>query len=100
MRSQSRGEDVVCRIGGEEFSLLLPNTSIDIAQDLAERLRHAVQDSPLPEVGSITISVGVAHWPEQQSNIDEAMRAADQMLYRAKREGRNQVQVASNKKSS
>jgi len=90
----TRNDDLACRIGGEEFTLLLPDTTAQAAYQIAERLRKAVESALFPGVGRVTISIGVALWPEQVDNIHEVMRVADQMLYKAKHNGRNQVQMA------
>lgn len=93
MREVSRVGDVACRVGGEEFLLLLPNTPLDAAANAAERLRQLVEDMELADVGHITISLGVAHWPDSGTDIKAVFQQADAMLYAAKRSGRNQVMV-------
>lgn len=94
MRSCSRSGDVLCRTGGEEFAILLPGTDPQAARDVAERLRQLVEHSSIDSVGHITISLGVAHWPLQVSSIDDLVKRADEMLYFAKRNGRNRVETA------
>jgi diguanylate cyclase (GGDEF)-like protein len=92
-----RGEDIVCRYGGEEFAILLPNTRPDAARQLAERLREAVAALPLePRTGAtagtkvpVTCSVGVANLVG--SPPPSIIELADRALYQAKREGRNRV---------
>lgn len=93
MKEMSRADDVVCRIGGEEFLILLPLTSLDKACQVAERLRLVVQDTIIEPVGYITISLGVAHWSKQVGDISLSLKIADDMLYQAKRNGRNRVEV-------
>lgn len=90
-----RGSDVVARIGGEEFMVLLPQTSVKEASLLAEKLRIQVQDSPA-QVGDLHISItasfgltGVA--AGQTASVDEIYTAADNALYGAKHQGRNRV---------
>lgn len=91
MRENSREPDVLCRIGGEEFVMLLPGTSLDAATRVAERLRHRMEIAPLPESGPMTLSLGVAHWPDSSTDIDQVLALADRALYDAKHRGRNLV---------
>ncbi|WP_170784096.1 sensor domain-containing diguanylate cyclase [Ruegeria lacuscaerulensis] len=91
-------DEVACRIGGEEFMLILPDNRPEDAATRAEHLRQAVEavtvrygEKALPR---ITISVGVAHYPAHGAMPQDLMRAADDALYAAKDKGRNQVQVA------
>ncbi len=90
-----RSDDCFARLGGEEFGLVLPNTSLDDAVSLIDRMRTMLAALPvLPDdARRITLSAGVvAHHPG--STIDSLLAAADAALYRAKRGGRNQVRVA------
>ena len=91
-------DEVACRIGGEEFMLILPDNTPDDAMTRAEQVRQAVEavsvrygEKSLPR---ITISVGVAHYPAHGTIPQDLMRAADDALYMAKDKGRNQVQVS------
>jgi diguanylate cyclase (GGDEF)-like protein len=89
----SRHSDVVARIGGEEFLLVLPDTGLDAARVLAERIRSTVGDHPLVVENQrikVTVSVGVACL-EGEANLDELAQEADRALYLAKRGGRNRV---------
>ncbi|MEQ9873776.1 sensor domain-containing diguanylate cyclase [Pectobacterium brasiliense] len=97
IRTSSRDADILCRSGGEEFLILLPETSLDVALSIAERLRQRVQESTIPVVGNITISLGVALWEPGVSNmpIARTFKLADEALYQAKQEGRNRVISAS-----
>lgn len=96
IRTSSRNTDTLCRSGGEEFLILLPETDLDIATDIAERLRQCTQDTQIPQVGHITISLGVALWSPEASEmtIERTFKMADKALYRAKQEGRNRVVTA------
>ncbi|MSO97933.1 MAG: sensor domain-containing diguanylate cyclase [Rhodospirillaceae bacterium] len=92
-----RVTDVLARMGGEEFAVLLPETDITAATLLAERLRIAVEAKPIVTVKgsiSITISLGVAAFAPNEPTIEAAMKRADESLYEAKRSGRNRVIVA------
>jgi len=84
--------DVVCRYGGEEFALLLSQTNAPQAVTVAEKLRKLVQGWEFPGVPrTVTISAGVAAFPDHGSGRDELVRAADNALYAAKQSGRNRV---------
>jgi len=89
-----RAEDIICRYGGEEFTILLPNTALPRAAELAERLRLAIEVRPfacrdLPV--SVTCSLGVANL--RASIPPSILELADQALYRAKHSGRNRVEI-------
>jgi len=97
-----RRSDVICRFGGEEFAILLPDTSLKVASDLLERLRISVAQHVLTDfsgqVLKITISAGLAHVNTQphpggmhESEMLQALAMADEELYRAKAQGRNQI---------
>ncbi len=93
-----RGEDVACRYGGEEFILIIPGISLEIAQQRAEYLRQEAKQLRLQDNGQsyegITLSLGVAFYPLHARKIDAVLRAADVALYRAKQEGRDRVVIA------
>lgn len=92
LRNAVRGSDVVGRYGGDEFVLLLPDTDVEGACALGEKLLRllAALAAPVP----VRASVGVAQWDAEMSRPDELFRAADRALYRAKRRGRNRVAAA------
>ena len=95
MREGSRGGDVLTRPGGEEFVMLLPGASMTAAIAIAQRLRARLaftEGSPLPT--PITISVGVAHYPDQGATLEAVFKRADQALYYAKNHGRDRVCAA------
>ncbi len=104
IRAQLRGSDVLSRYGGEEFSALLANTSIDVAEEVAERIRRGVEervfDVPDFEPFNITISIGVATLKAEANTSlnkksgDVLIGQADRVLYDAKANGRNQVTCA------
>lgn len=94
MQESSRGHDVLCRIGGDEFAILLPRVDLEVAKRVAERLRVRVEVSEVNDLDDIqlTLSLGVASWePTSGLNMEEILQKADQALYAAKHEGRNQV---------
>lgn len=90
MKQASRPGDLVCRVGGEEFALLLPDSSIAVAKDVAERIRAVVASAQFETVGRVTISLGVALWKTGEP-VTATFEKADQLLYRAKSLGRNCV---------
>lgn len=93
-----RGSDVVCRYGGEEFVVLMPGAPMAEALVRAETLRHLIAGEPVvvghQPLAHLTISGGVACWPDTTDQFDALMRAADAALYQAKRTGRNRVEAA------
>jgi len=89
-----RGMDVLGRLGGEEFGILLPNTVLDQAEIVAERIRAAVTEIAIEtEYGTVrfTTSVGVAQSVEGDDSVDTLLARADAALYAAKAAGRNRV---------
>lgn len=97
MRRVTRQHDLVARSGGEEFTLVLPDTGHDEAAALAERLRAGLQAQPLPYQAqslAVTVSVGVSLILQDDASLDAVLARADAALYRAKAAGRNQVCVA------
>jgi diguanylate cyclase (GGDEF)-like protein len=93
MRSISREGEVPCRIGGEEFAFVLPETGKADAMALAERIRRGVETSIMaPDASrSLTVSIGLAAFPEDGKTQEDLLRAADEALYDSKRAGRNRV---------
>ncbi|CAN5809908.1 hypothetical protein BH20ACI3_BH20ACI3_18150 [soil metagenome] len=94
LQEGSRGIDLTARIGGEEFAILLTETSMRGAIDVAERLRMAIKGAQIPVVGQIAASFGVAECPSSAQTARELQAAADAALYEAKRQGRDRVAVA------
>ncbi|MHC4598579.1 MAG: sensor domain-containing diguanylate cyclase [Planctomycetota bacterium] len=90
-----RTMDIVARYGGEEFALVFPETKKDDARRIAERLRTAVENTVVDHEGrkslNVTVSLGVATFPEDAKDIRDLVAQADQAMYRAKARGRNQV---------
>ena len=85
--------DFVARFGGEEFVVLFPNTSVDAAHVIAERLRKSL-DVHQWEHRDVTVSIGVAGWSADLAGPEDLVALADRALYRAKQEGRNRVIAA------
>lgn len=93
-RQRSRGGDTLARIGGEEFALILPDSSCNEAVEVAESIRRAVEEARFDLGGrprSITLSGGAAAWSSEMVRIGDLLKAADVELYRAKKQGRNRV---------
>ena len=99
LEQECDGDELPCRIGGEEFMLLLPETDVDQGRQRTEHVRQAIErisvrygEKTLPK---ITISIGLSVYPDHGANPQELMRTADNALYKSKANGRNQVTVAS-----
>ncbi len=90
VQAMLRGPDLLARWGGEEFVVILPETGVDEAQKVAERLRAHIATTPFPEVGTQSISLGVTEFRADDTS-DTLRKRADQALYKAKHQGRNQV---------
>lgn len=96
IRENIRNVDMPCRVGGEEFIIILPGTELHLAQKIGERIRKAIAAKPfsagaLSGTLNITVSVGLSTLAGPSDKVDDFLRRADQALYRAKREGRNRV---------
>ena len=95
LRSVVRDRDFAGRNGGEEFAVLLPDTDIAAALDIAERIRATIAEVTVPGTDvPVTVSVGVAGFPDHASTLERLDRLADAALYVAKRQGRNRVELA------
>jgi len=86
-------DDTLGRWGGEEFMVLLPNTTLEQAVGIAERLRSCIASLTLEGLGQITASFGVAEFGTAE-RVEHWIDRADQALYQAKQQGRNTVYVA------
>ena len=96
-RAHVRPTDIVCRTGGEEFIVIMPDTPGERARAAAERIRHAVAAEVFPVLGgqldlAITVSAGIATLQDQADSIDDLIHRADSALYQAKSGGRNRVE--------
>jgi diguanylate cyclase (GGDEF)-like protein len=94
LQTKMRQIDSASRWGGEEFLILLPDTALDQAHEIAERLRSYVETNPAPTNIQITISLGIAVIRQHGNSLESLITAADHALYAAKRNGRNQVAIA------
>ena len=100
IRACTRGIDLVARMGGEEIVVVLPDTGIDAARAVAERIREKVEGEPFQiqrgqRAIPVTVSIGVASRRAGDAGPVEMMKRADEAVYRAKAAGRNRVIVAS-----
>ena len=101
LQSEKRAEDIVGRFGGEEFILILPGTQKYSALILAERIRNKIENMDLDFEGKrvrVTVSGGVATFPLDTDIETEMMECADRAMYRAKKQGRNQIVLFSDDK--
>ncbi len=94
MKKNARSIDIPARLGGEEFSILLPGIDSNGGMVAAERIRAAIENEEVPQIGKITASIGVGTYPEHSMNIDELVEMTDQAMYRSKINGRNRVTIA------
>ncbi len=98
LRGHIRGGDLACRIGGEEFLLLLPEASLEVTCQRAEEVLEGIRDLQIQNQPALseplTLSAGVAVFPEHGASRELLLQAADRALYRAKREGRNRLAIA------
>jgi diguanylate cyclase (GGDEF)-like protein len=95
LQSTPRASDTACRYGGEEFTIMLPESTVDGAMQRAESIRRAVQNLQVPFGAQVytdfSVSVGVAFFPDDGKTAETLLHRADQALYHAKKNGRNQV---------
>jgi diguanylate cyclase (GGDEF)-like protein len=98
LKSIIRAEDIACRYGGEEFVLIMPDASLEVTRKRAEKICEEVKGlnikSGNQSLKSVTLSLGVSAYPDQGPTGDALLHAADAALYRAKRAGRDRVEVA------
>ena len=97
LKAALRSADVACRYGGEEFCVLLPQTSISEAGVIAERMRQRVAETDYPfgksqPMGTVSISIGISTLAKNIDTAERVIAAADRALYRAKAEGKNRIE--------
>jgi diguanylate cyclase (GGDEF)-like protein len=96
LKHHARASDVVCRYGGEEFTMILPETNTAAGKMAAERLRQKVEEAEFYQQDvmpskNLTVSIGVACFPDDAQSAEELLSKADQALYQAKKEGKNRI---------
>lgn len=99
IKKNIRKYDIVSRIGGEEFTILLPNTEIEYAYGLAERIRKSIEEYKFIDDYNITVSLGITHY-ENGDTLDTILKRSDDALYTSKNSGRNRTSISSNTSSN
>lgn len=94
LKSNARSIDVVARMGGEEFNILLPGVDSNGGMIAAERIRKAIESRKIDTIGHVTASIGVATYLEHSDNVQELLELTDQAMYISKKNGRNRVTLA------
>ncbi|MFN8658528.1 MAG: sensor domain-containing diguanylate cyclase [Candidatus Obscuribacterales bacterium] len=100
MSQSCRSVDLPARYGGEEFCLLLPNTDLEMAAVIAERLRKLINETQIEGPGNISASIGLANYPLHANETDSLFMRADEALYKAKQSGRNRVCISDGEPSA
>ena len=100
MKDTVRDVDVCARYGGEEFVIILPQCDRENAMKVAERLRESIASRPVPKVGQVTASIGVATYPTGAKSKEELVEMADRAMYLAKAAGRNRVRTLAHRNYS
>ncbi len=98
LQQNVRGIDLTCRLGGEEFVVLMPDTDIELASQIADRLRDSIAKAPFvvgaEETKTVTASIGIAALESAEDTTETIYKRADSALYAAKENGRNRVMIA------
>ena len=95
LRSSLRTSDVAARVGGDEFVVLLPDTTAETARVVLDKIRTSLAEEPQLRVYSVTASIGAVSYTQAPSDIAVMMKAADEMMYRVKGSGKGSIQVQS-----
>jgi diguanylate cyclase (GGDEF)-like protein len=93
LQQNIRDVDIIARFGGEEFVILLPEADKNEARKVSERLRHNLENLELDDCPSLTLSLGIAAYPKDGTDIEELIIKADAAMYAAKQSGRNRVEM-------
>jgi diguanylate cyclase (GGDEF)-like protein len=94
IRVHLKEDDILIRFGGEEFLVVMLDTSIKDALNLCEKIRQSIEKSyPINEERQVTISIGISHYSNGDTEIDQIVKRADNALYEAKRTGRNKIKI-------
>jgi diguanylate cyclase (GGDEF)-like protein len=93
LQQNIRDVDIIARFGGEEFVILLPEADENEARKVSERLRHNLENLELDDCPSLTLSLGIAAYPKDGTDIEELIIKADAAMYAAKQSGRNRVEM-------
>lgn len=91
----TRENDSCFRLGGDEFLIILPDTSVEDCKKIAERLRGKLDSIPSPTGDKISISIGIGHYPSMASNFHDLYKVTDDAQYVAKRDGKNKIVIGS-----
>jgi diguanylate cyclase (GGDEF)-like protein len=98
IQESTRRDDIACRFGGDEFTMILPLTTLEMAQECAERLRESARHLTVfhedRQLKNLTLSIGIAAYPSHGATGLLTLRAADKAMYRAKLAGKNRVMTA------
>lgn len=98
LRRTVRGPDTVCRYGGDEFLIMLPETRLNGARKVAQRLMNRLRRRPLANGIYVTVTGGISIYPRDGQTLDELIQAADEYLYEAKERGRERIVYGIQKK--
>ncbi len=97
LRAGIRASDIACRYGGEEIVLILPDTALKVATERAESIRTSIKELPIVHegrtIGPVTVSIGVAIYPDHAEDAESLLRVADDALYQAKHGGRDRIAI-------
>ncbi|MBU1070029.1 GGDEF domain-containing protein [Myxococcota bacterium] len=99
LQEHFRKSDLVARLGGDEFAVLLPDTGEEAATLVLERLRARMQEAMTHRGLPVTMSIGAVFFPQAPATLEEAVHAADELMYVAKREGKNRLHIVSHEKT-
>jgi diguanylate cyclase (GGDEF)-like protein len=98
LKNKVRGSDVACRYGGEELAIILPEAELRDAAHRADQIRDAIRRLAIQQagqtLGSVTVSIGIATYPQHGESVEQLLSQADAALYRAKDLGRDRVELA------